>query len=176
MTVRIRPGTEADAAPLAALAALTFPLATPSDTRPEAIDDFVATTLSAARFVEYLTHPSRVVLVAEIADEPVGYAMLNVGEPDDPEVLAAVTTRPTVDLNKFYVHPGHHGSGIATTLMAAIVGAARDTGARSVWLGVNNENERANRFYEKHGFAVVGTKHFRLGDRLEDDYVRELLL
>ena len=50
------------------------------------------------------------------------------------------------------------------------------TGARSVWLGVNNENARANRFYEKHGFAIVGDKHFRLGDRMEDDYVRELVL
>jgi ribosomal protein S18 acetylase RimI-like enzyme len=38
---------------------------------------------------------------------------------------------------------------------------------------VNQENARANRFYEKSGFTLVGTKHFLVGDRLEDDFVRE---
>jgi len=42
-----------------------------------------------------------------------------------------------------------------------------------VWLGVNQQNGRANRFYEKHGFAIVGTKGFELGGRREDDFVRE---
>ena len=132
--------------------------------------------LNADRFRDHVADPARLVLVAELDGRPVGYSILIVGEPDDPEVIAAVRTRPTIDLNKFYVHPDHHGAGTAATLMAATIQAARATGARSVWLGVNNENGRANRFYEKHGFAVVGDKHFRLGDRFEDDYVRELVL
>ncbi|HEU4756005.1 MAG TPA: GNAT family N-acetyltransferase, partial [Agromyces sp.] len=32
---------------------------------------------------------------------------------------------------------------------------------------------RAIRFYEKHGFAIVGTKRFLVGDRWEHDYVLE---
>ena len=32
-------------------------------------------------------------------------------------------------------------------------------------------NERAQRFYAKHGFAVTGTKRFRLGGHWEQDYV-----
>ena len=38
---------------------------------------------------------------------------------------------------------------------------------------MNEENARAIRFYEKHGFAKVGHKQFRLGDRFEDDWVLE---
>ena len=49
-------------------------------------------------------------------------------------------------------------------------------GARSVWLGVNQRNERANRFYEKQGFAIVGTKRFLVGSRWFEDFVRELVL
>jgi len=176
MTVRIRRGVDTDAAALAELAAVTFPLATPHDTTAEAVETFIAEVLSADRFAGYLDDPRRVLLVAEIEGEPVGYAMLIHGEPDDPDVVGAVASRPTIDLNKFYVHPERHGSGIAAALMDAAIEVARVAGARSLWLGVNVENDRANRFYAKHGFAVVGTKRFKLGDRYEHDFVRELLL
>ena len=36
--------------------------------------------------------------------------------------------------------------------------------------------ERAQRFYGKSGFTRVGTKHFLVGDRYEDDYVFERAL
>lgn len=55
--------------------------------------------------------------------------------------------------------------------MNAAIDDARDHGAGTVWLGVNQKNERAQRFYRKHGFTVSGTKSFRLGDATEDDYV-----
>jgi diamine N-acetyltransferase len=176
MTVRIRRGVDGDAPSLAELAAITFPLATPQSSEATAVVSFIRDVLSAERFTGYLADPTRIVLVAEADGALVGYAMLVAGDPDDPEVAAAVTTRPTIDLNKFYVHPDCHGSGAASTLMTGAIDAARAAGARAMWLGVNNENDRANRFYEKHGFAVVGTKHFLLGDRLEDDFVRERVL
>jgi ribosomal protein S18 acetylase RimI-like enzyme len=69
------------------------------------------------------------------------------------------------------VLPDAHGSGVAAALMAAVLDHARAAGARSVWLGVNQRNERAQRFYAKQGFAVTGTKTFRLGAHLEADYV-----
>src|SRR5690349_18716926 len=139
MTVEIRRAVAADAGALAEVAAVSFPLATPADTDPANVVAFVATNLSVERFEAYLADADRIVLVAEQEGEVVGYAMLIAGEPTDPEVLAAVTTRPTIDLNKFYVHPDHHGAGAAAALMAATVEAAQATGARSVWLGVNNE-------------------------------------
>ena len=123
MTVRIRRGAVTDAVELAALAAVTFPLAAPDDTTAEAIESFIGDVLNAERFADHLVDPNRSLLVAEDAAELVGYAMLIHGEPDDPDVLAAVVTRPTIDLNKFYVHPDRHGSGDASTLMDAAVDA-----------------------------------------------------
>ena len=78
---------------------------------------------------------------------------------------------PTVELSKFYVLPEHHGGVVSAPLMAATLDAARERGVAAVWLGVNEENERANRFYDKHGFAIVGRKKFLVGTRYEDDYV-----
>jgi RimJ/RimL family protein N-acetyltransferase len=54
------------------------------------------------------------------------------------------------------------------------VDAARAAGRAGIWLGVNQLNARANRFYERSGFALVGTKRFLVGGSWEDDFVREL--
>ena len=60
--------------------------------------------------------------------------------------------------------------------MAASVDAVRARGFASVWLGVNQQNPRANRLYEKSGFVIVGTKKFLVGGKWEDDFVRERIL
>ena len=174
--VVIRPATLGDAATLHAVAAETFPLACPPHTTQEAIADFIATSLSQPAFEGYLADSQRLLFLAEQDGEAAGYTMLVFGEPNDPDVAAAVTMRPTVELSKVYVRAAHHGSGLAAQLVETSVEASISRGARSIWLGVNQENVRANRFYEKRGFAQVGTKKFLVGDRYEDDFVRERLL
>jgi GNAT superfamily N-acetyltransferase len=175
MTVTIRITTVDDAALLHELAAATFALACPEGTTQESIDNFIATHLSETRFDGYLADPDRVLYVAMADGIAAGYTMLVVGEPTDPDVIAAITTRPTAELSKVYVREGHHGTGLAAELVRVTVEAARDRGAAAVWLGVNNENAKANRFYEKQGFVNVGVKHFQVGNKLEDDFVRELV-
>ena len=172
----IRIATAADAAELARVAAVTFPLACPPHVTDAAKAAFIAGTLSEARFTDYLADDERVLLVAEVDGVVSGYAMLVLGDPHDADVAAAITVRPTAELSKFYLLPEAHGSGLATELMEAGIAAARERGALGLWLGVNQENARANRFYEKHGFTLVGTKRFLVGDRLEHDFVRELAL
>lgn len=171
MTVR-RAGP-ADAAGLADLAEATFPLACPPGSSPEDIADFIATHLNAARFAEYLSDPERIVMVAEDDDGMCGYTMLILGDPTDADVAGSITLRPTVELSKVYVLAGSHGRGVSAPLVAATLDAATATGAAGIWLGVNEQNGRAVRFYEKSGFRIVGTKTFQLGTRLENDYVME---
>jgi diamine N-acetyltransferase len=176
--VTVRPAEPSDARALAGVAGLTFALACPPSTTPEAIADFIATSLSEARFDDYLADPARILLVAEEAPgEPLsGYTMLVRGEPTDPDVAGAIRIRPTIELSKIYVLRDSHGRGTAAQLMTASLDAARGAGAAGIWLGTNEENARAQRFYAKHGFEVVGTKRFRLGDRYEDDLVFERAL
>lgn len=171
MTVQVRTAQAGDVAELADVAAATFPLACPPSSTPENIAAFIAANLSADRFDEYLRDPERAVFVAHDDTRLLGYTMLIRGVIDDADVQRAVPERPAVELSKCYVLPDVHGSKVAATLMDASVGFARDLGARCVWLGVNQENGRAQRFYRKHGFEVSGTKTFRLGERTESDYV-----
>ena len=172
----MRPATASDAPALAAVAAVTFPLACPPHTTDEAKAAFIAGNLTETHFDGYLADPVRALLIAEADGVPAGYSMLVFAEPTDPDVVAAISVRPTVELSKFYVMPDHHGGTVSAPLMTATLDAARARGAVGAWLGVNEENERANRFYAKNGFAQVGTKLFLVGTRYEDDYVRERAL
>jgi ribosomal protein S18 acetylase RimI-like enzyme len=135
---------------------------------------FVDLHLTAQRFEEYVADPDRAVLVAEEGGEMVGYAMLVHGEPYDADVRAVVHHRPTTELSKIYVLPSAQGSGVARGLLDAALEVAREIGAAGMWLGTNQANHRAQRFYEKTGFERIGTRRFHVGDRWEDDYVFEL--
>ena len=169
----IRLATSADAAQLAELAAVTFPLACPPGNTAADIQSFIDGNLTVQHFDAYLADPDKAVLVA---DDFQGYTLTVFKEPTDPDVVTALTKTPSAELSKCYVRPGNHGTGLSSQLMTATIELARSRGAVALWLGVNEHNAKANRFYEKHGFARVGTKRFRLGDHWEDDYVRELLL
>jgi diamine N-acetyltransferase len=174
--VEVRTAKAGDAAAIADVAAATFALACPPDTEPQSVAAFVAEHLTVARFADYLADPARILLVAEQDGAVVGYAMLVHGVPYDADARAVVKHLPTTELSKIYVLPTAHGSGVARDLMAATVVAARDAGAAGIWLGTNQANVRAHRFYEKSGFERVGTKRFKVGARWEDDFVFELPL
>jgi len=161
----------ADLAELAAVAAITFPLACPPGVTDENANAFIAANLSVEAFVGYLDDPDRVVLIARDDTRILGYAMLIRGVPEDADVQQAVPLRPAVEISKMYTLPDVHGAGVSAALMAESLRHCIQLGAASVWLGVNQENQRAQRFYAKSDFRVSGTKTFRLGDSVENDYV-----
>ncbi|MGV8852482.1 MAG: GNAT family N-acetyltransferase [Rhodoglobus sp.] len=175
MTTTVRRAVSTDAELLHELARQTFALACPPGTTPQAIADFIAQHLSVHAFDAYLADPEREMLIGEVDGEPAGYVLFHSAEPSDSDVASALSVRPTIELSKCYVLGGFHGAGVAAALVTAGVEQARDRGFAAVWLGVNQENARANRFYEKMGFRLVGSKKFLVGERWEDDYVRELV-
>lgn len=172
MPARVTAATPEDLPELAAVAAATFPLACPPSATPDNIAAFIAEHLSEERFGGYLADPERIVLVARDDHAITGYAMLIHGVPDDDDdVQRAVPCRPALELSKIYVLPEGHGVGAASALMTSALQRAVDLRVSCVWLGVNQENRRAQRFYTKHGFTINGTKTFRLGAGVENDYV-----
>lgn len=163
-----------DAESLSDVAAATFPLACPPDLGDTDINAFITEVLSGEKFGDYLTDSHSTVLKAISETEIVGYAMVVDGPPSDPAIAALIDRRPALELSKMYVLPGHHGTGVSTALMAAVLDHAERERYATVWLGVNQGNERAQRFYAKHGFRTVGTRTFSVGRQLCHDYVLRL--
>ena len=172
----VRLAGRGDAVMLHLLAAATFPLACAPGTPAADIAAHIAENLSVEKFRARLESDRRTLFIVEISGTPAGYAMLSHSTALSPEVEALLTQTPTFELSKFYLLAGRHGSGLADRLMVAVLDAARDRGAASVWLGADPGNSRANSFYDKYHFERRGLKKFRVGSRLEDDVIRELVL
>lgn len=177
MTVVIDHATTNDAGALATLAGITFPLACPPTSDPEDIQHFITTELSEERFSQHISDPDKILLCLREDGHLLAWSMLVRGLPHDEQVRTSLSIFPTVELSKFYVHPSQHGQGAASRLMEASLDiAAAGTDAQGIWLGTNDRNARAIRFYEKHGFTRVGAKTFQLGRNVETDYVLERAL
>jgi len=186
--VVVRPARPDEAAAVAWLAALTFPLACPPGTPVPTMADHVAAHLHPRAFHRWAGSPRHALLVAtaggaRLADDaaPLGYALVVLGEPDgaaEADVLRdAVGPGPYAELSKIYAHPSALGTGVAARLMTASVAAAAELGAAQgaggvpLWLGTNAQNARAQAFYRKHGFDVVGRRTYDVGGVQHHDVV-----
>ena len=95
-----------------------------------------------------------------------GFAQLRTGH-----APPGVATKRPLELLRFYVDLPWQGRGIASVLMQAVQDQARARGARELWLGVWERNERAQAFYRKHGFRKVSTQVFVVGTDPQTDHV-----
>lgn len=166
-TVTIRPATPADAAALADFGERTFRETFGPDNRPEDVDVYLRATYSAEHQGEEIADPDRITLVGESGGGLAAFAQLRANGP----VPGCVTATAPIELLRFYVDRPWHGRGVAHDLMDAVIAAARSRGARTLWLGVWERNQRAIAFYEKHGFRDVGWLPFKLGADDQTDRV-----
>jgi ribosomal protein S18 acetylase RimI-like enzyme len=90
------------------------------------------------------------VSVAVVDGEVAGYAFVL------PESLSFVWDAAV--LNEIFVAPDHRGTGVADALMDAALECARaqDLPLDRMVLDVDRENDRAQAFYERYGFAHWG--------------------
>jgi len=160
----VRAATPDDAEAIARLAARTFALACPDHTPQAAIEAHIANELNADRFREHMA--TAAFLVIDAGTEVRGYVMLTT----EPPPIPTRWHRP-VELRRIYVDEHEHGRGVAAALMRASLDAARDGDHDWIWLGTNEQNKRAIRFYQKFGFEIVGQRTFRVADSVESDHV-----
>ena len=78
-----------------------------------------------------------------------------------------------IALGQLYTAPGRTGQGIGAALMDWAVAEARDTGHDAIQLSVYSENEGAQRFYERYGFAKIADIDFWVGNHRDDEFLYE---
>ncbi len=114
-----------------------------------------------------ITGASRACWVGVDAHGTLGaYLLMRTGK-DEP----CVTGRNPVEIERFYVDFPWHGTGVAQTMMALAMDAARAMGGETLWLGVWERNPRAIKFYSKFGFTDVGEHEFVLGTDVQTDRI-----
>ncbi len=119
-----------------------------------------------------ISNPNRLFLIAQNGDEMVGYCKLGL----DISLDYDPAERRAMELKQLYLRQSHVGLGISQHLMDWAIGAARSGGFDDIILSVYNDNPRAQRFYQKYGFAHIADTYFMVGDHRDDEYLYRLAL
>ncbi len=164
--VTIRTATVADAAAVAGLARRTFydTFAATNDAADMALH--LASAYGVDQQTRELTDRDITTLVVEEGGDAIAYAQLRADH-----VPECITGPNPVELWRFYVDRSWHGRGVAQTLMERVKAAACERGARTLWLGVWEKNDRARAFYAKCGLTNAGEHIFLLGTDPQTDLV-----
>lgn len=168
--ISIRDATLADAEPLTDLAYTTFwdAFAAHPKNAPDDLADYMAKAFNIEQIARELADDKSIFLIAEIGGAMAGYSKLVV-DYIEPGVIA---TRP-IELNRMYSQKEYYGQGVGQTLMDVCLDRARKLDRDVMWLGVWEYNPRAQRFYEKNGFRVVGKHVFQLGSDPQTDLLMQ---
>jgi ribosomal protein S18 acetylase RimI-like enzyme len=164
----IRRANPEDASLLAELGARTFSETFAADNTPEDMAAYLAANFSLAQQTAELNNPASTFLIAEASGLAAGYAQLHVGEP-----VEGVAGAKPIELVRLYVSREWLGRGVGEALMRACVDEARRAGHGTIWLGVWEQNGRAQAFYRKWDFRAVGEHVFQLGSDSQTDIVME---
>ena len=168
MRVVVRRATTADAALLAEVAARTFCDTFADSNTPEDMEKFLSSTYSEEIQRKEIEDGTMTTLLAECAGTVAGFAQIKMAKAPD-----CVKGPSPIEIKRFYVDKPFHGRGVAQELMRTAEEIARDAGAKTIWLGVWEHNDRAIAFYRKIGFFPVGSQPFLVGTDLQTDLVLE---
>ena len=166
----IRQATIDDAKVLTDLAYTTFwdAFAHHPKNAPDDLNHYMRQAFNVEQIATELADEKNIFLIAEIGDEPAGYSKIIIDN-----IEPGITAERPIELSRLYSHQKHLGRGVGQSLMEACFERARAEGRDVMWLGVWEYNPRAQRFYEKNGFRVVGSHVFQLGEDPQTDLLMQ---
>lgn len=161
-----------DAPALSILGGATFLTSFAHDHPGPALVDHIRRAHGEDYYRAAIGNPRHYVLIGETPlGAPVGYALLT-----PPDLPVATDDATDLELKRIYLLTGWQGGGNGDALMLLLMQEAARRGARRLLLAVYPQNERARRFYVRHGFLQIGSMTFMVGDVPFEDlvYARDL--
>ena len=125
---------------------------------------YMAAAFSIERITAQLSDADNIFLIAEVDNEPAGYARLVRHSTEE-----GVTAAHPIELNRLYVHQKFLGKGIGPALIEKCFDVGKGKGHDVIWLGVWEYNPRAEAFYTKYGFRIIGKHIFQYGSDPQTD-------
>lgn len=166
LTVTIKPATAADVLPLQQLSIVTFTDTYAVYNTPENMQLFIETNYNTQQLLSELANPAMQYFIAYAGEEPVGYIKLRTT--DNPPELAG---KKHIEIERIYVLPAFKGMHIGKKFIDHAVAIAKQQHYEVIWLGVWEENTKAQAFYAKQGFTVFGEHAFVLGTEPQRDWL-----
>ena len=171
MRIAYRNARAEDAAALAAFSRDTFVETFGHLYPPEDLAAFLAAKYGTEIQGQEIADETLLYRLAFESDALVGYCKTGpMSLPVDPGAAKAL------ELHRLYVATRVKGAGVARTLMDEALAWARAQGAEAMYLGVWENNRRAQAFYRRYGFEHVGEHGFMVGRVRDHDFIWRLQL
>ncbi len=77
----------------------------------------------------------------------------------------------SLELHRLYVRQEGQGVGVGRILLTWAIEQARQRGAKAIYLGVWENNQRAISVYETRNFETVGTYNFDVGGKQDNEVI-----
>jgi ribosomal protein S18 acetylase RimI-like enzyme len=155
MQIGIKKASKKDAAVLALLAQFTFKEAFGHVWDKTVLKNYLKHTFSVKKMESSIEKANNVFWLAYDDELPVGYAKLKIFSPYE-----KLTDPKPAQLQKIYVLNDYIGNKIGQQLQEELFEQVRAESIKTLWLAVWDGNDKAIRFYEKHGFKKETTYHY----------------
>ena len=163
----LRAATPADAALLARLGSASFVAAFGHMYCAADLASFLEGNHTPAKLADQIADPAMRIRIAEEDGAALGFCKI-VLAPSWPEIGAA---RYPVELKQLYCAPGTTGRGTGAVLTEWALSEARAAGADEMRLSVWSGNDRAQKFYARHGFAQIAEITFQVGAQIDREFL-----
>jgi len=106
------------------------------------------------------------IFIADVGADPAGYVYSH------PAVTPqCVSDKAAIKLERLYLRKLYYGRAVGDALMQISIEESRRRGYQSIWLSSWELNGRANAFYNKWGFKIVGNQKFAVGSDIQNDLI-----
>lgn len=166
MVTSIRKATIADAEIIALLAQITFRQAFNHYWNDEnVLRNYFKQTFSVSKLRSSISKPNNVFWIAYADELPVGYAKLKLNCPND-----GLNDPTPAQLQKIYILNDYIAQGIGEKLQNELFEEVKSNKIKTLWLAVWDQNDKAIKFYERHGFSTETTHHYDF-EKMSIDYL-----
>jgi ribosomal protein S18 acetylase RimI-like enzyme len=135
---------------------------------PDDLAHYMRQAFNLEQIEAELADEKNIFLIGEIDAKAAGYAKIVIDN-----IEPGITAERPVELARLYSHQEYIGKGVGQNLMDGCFDRAKADERDVMWLGVWEYNPRAQRFYEKNGFRVVGKHTFQLGSDPQTDLLMQ---
>jgi ribosomal protein S18 acetylase RimI-like enzyme len=135
-------------------------------TAPDDMQAYLRSTFQKTVIENQLLDEHSLIFIADVAGDPAGYVYSH------PAITPpCVSDKAAIKLERLYLRKRYYGRAVGDALMQISIEKSRSCGFQSIWLSSWELNDRANAFYKKWGFKVVGSQTFTVGSDIQNDFI-----
>lgn len=130
----------------------------------EDMQQYLDGAYNTRKLMDELKNPNTLFFFALWDGELAGYMKLNL-----PQAQSDINDPESMEIERFYIAKRFQRKKLGSKLMGKAMEVAREQNKTYLWLGVWENNYRAQRFYRKMGFQIFGKHPFQMGSKTETD-------